>query len=53
MSIIGYKKMGWTNDKKTRKWALLVSFDTELERDSFENIIDGIQELNDLTSEAP
>jgi hypothetical protein len=47
MAIIGYKKMGWTKDEDKRRFALLVSFDTEGERDAFAKVIDAVQEVSD------
>ena len=45
MAIIGYKRVGWSRDETKKKYELLIQFDTEEERDSFEKIIDRIQEL--------
>lgn len=47
MSIIGYKKTGWSKNKDKEKFQLLVSFDTEIERDIFTEVINNIQELMD------
>ncbi len=38
--------MGWTKDKESRSYALLITFDSEEERKLFEEVIDKIQQYD-------
>ena len=48
MAIIGWKRIGWSKDPNKIKHDLLVQFDTQIERDCFEEIIDSIQAMQEI-----
>jgi len=46
MAIIGWRRCGWS--KKNPNHFLLIQFDTEEERNKFEDVLEKLQELIDF-----